>query len=391
MNGFRSLKRPGTVAAIATFGLVLAACGSGSDSGGSDDTLKIGAVVPLSGTSQVYGNDYRKAIDICVDYANKEMDLKSKLDVTYTDGQGLPAPSVTAMNKLVNVDKSEAVITGFSAPTKALAPIANQRKIPIFNGGASSPDLEGLGDYVFNNIPLADAQIPAMTDYLVNKKKLTKWYVLLSNETLGISLRDSIKKELPKVGGEYLGASEIAPTASDFGAQIAKLRAAKPDVIYLAVSSGGQPPVLVRQMRQAGITAQLASFAGQDGTDMRAEPAANGSLFTSQAIDLDNGKPLTKYFVETFAKKYKDATPSILQSNYCGIVSTIAQAAKTLEESGDEVDGENIGKAIHDTGTFPVVGGDVTFTKGGTVKLPIDIILLKDGKTTVQDTFGADE
>lgn len=386
MTSSRRVHGLGIAAVVAVSGLVLSACGSGG-AAGSGDTLKLGAVVPLSGTSQVYGNDYRKAIDLCVDYANAKTDLKTKLDVTYTDGQALPAPSVTAMNKLVNVDKVAAVITGFSAPTKALAPTANQRKVPIFNGGASSPDLEGLGDYVFNNIPLADAQIPAMADYLVTKKKLKKWFVLLSNETLGLSLRDAIEKELPKVGGELVGSSEIAPTASDFGAQIAKVRAADPDVVYLAVSSGGQPPVLVRQMRSAGIDAQLASFAGQDGTDMRAEPGADGAVFTSQTIDLESGDPLTKYFVSEFAKKYDGATPSILQSNYCGIVSTIAQAAEKLETNGTEITGENIAKQIHDSGTFSVVGGDVTFTRGGTVKLPIDIVRLQDGKTTVQDTF----
>lgn len=365
------------------------ACGGGAggvSGGGSPYTL--GAVVPLSGVNQTYGNAYRKAIDMCVDYVNKNMQLKKDVKVKYADGQALPGPSVTGMTKVVNVDAALAVMTGFSAVTKALAPVANREKVPLFNGGASSPDLQGLGDYVFNNIPLANQQIPAAISYAVKKQGLNKWFVLYSNETLGLSMVKAIKESLPKAGGEIIGTAEISSTATDFGAQIAQIRAANPDLVFLASTSGGQVPIIIRQIQAAGIHTKLASYAGIDIPETLAEPGAEGMLFTSQHIDYTLKQPLTQYFTTEYKKRYpNEKNPTILQANYCSEVSIIATAIHSLEGSGTKVTGENLMKEIRHIGTFDVVGGKVTFLPDGTVNLAIDVRELSGGKLHVVDTF----
>lgn len=359
--------------------------GAGVSGGGSPYTL--GAVVPLSGMNQTYGNAYRKAIDMCVDYVNKNVQLKKDVKVKYADGQALPGPSVTGMTKVVNVDDALAVMTGFSAVTKALAPIANRQKVPLFNGGASSPDLQGLGDYVFNNIPLADQQIPATTSYAAKQQGLNKWFVLYSSETLGLSMVKAIKESLPKAGGEVISTAEISSTATDFGAQIAQIRDANPDLVFLATTSGGQVPVIIRQIRAAGIHTRLAAYAGMDIPETLAEPGAEGILFTSQHIDYTLKQPLTQYFNAEYKKRYPNENPTILQANYCSEVSIIATAIHSLEGSGTKVTGENLMKEIRHIATFDVVGGKVTFLPDGTVKLPIDVRELSGGKLRVVDTF----
>jgi branched-chain amino acid transport system substrate-binding protein len=396
---FRTARPVTTVVTAVGLALSAAACGGDSDSGSgsADDGGKrtepyvIGAVVPLSGVNQTYGDAYRQAIDLCSEYVNGSGDLDSEIEVKYVDGKGLPAPSVQAMNRLVNVDDPIAVLTGFSAPTKATAPIANQKKVPLFNGGASSPDLQGLGDYVFNNIPLADQQMPASVEYLAGKKGLKNWFVLYSNETLGLSVLKAIEAELPKAGGTVVGTAEISPTATDFGPQVAKIRQVKPEVIFLATTSGGQGPTIVRQIRAAGIDARLASYAGIDIPETLAEPGAADMVFTSQHMDYTVDQPLTKHFSAEFEKRYPGKTPTILQANYCSQVSIIAEAVDALEEDGAEVTGESLMKKIRDIGTFKVVGGEVTFLPDGTVNLPIDVRELHSGKLEVVDTYTPDK
>jgi branched-chain amino acid transport system substrate-binding protein len=366
---------------IASVGVVVtaAACGSDGDSGGSGgsggsgDTYTVGAVIPLSGTNQVYGDNYRVALDLCATYANENLGLDGKIEMEYADGEGLPAPSVTAMNQVVNVKDAIAVITGFSAPTKALAPIANQLKVPLFNGGASSPDLQGLGDYIFNNIPLADQQIPASTSYVIEDLGDKTWFVIYSNETLGLSMLDALENAVPEHGGEIIGKAEVSSQATDFGAQVAAIRDAKPDAVFLATTSGASVPTIIRQIR--------------DIPETLAEPGADGMLFSSQSIDYDIDNELTKYFVEQFEKQYPDDRPTTLQANYCSEMSIIGTAIKALEKSGDEVSGENLMKEIHDIGTFDVVGGEVTFADDGTVDLPIDVRVVEDGALKVAYTY----
>jgi branched-chain amino acid transport system substrate-binding protein len=385
--------------AIATLGIAVTAtataCGSDGGSGGSGGSgggsgsgpYTIGAVIPLSGVNQVYGDAYRVALDMCADYVNKNMDLKGDIELEYADGEGLPAPSVTAMNQVVNVDEAVAVLTGFSAPTKALAPIANQRKVPLFNGGASSPDLQGLGDYVFNNIPLADQQIPASARYVIEELGDKKWFILHSNETLGLSVLKALEESVPDNGGKIIGKAEVSAEATDFGAQVAAIRDAKPDAVFLATTSGGAVPTIIRQIRAAGIDAQLVSYAGMDIPETLAEPGAEGMLFTSQSIDLELDQPLTNYFIDEFAKQNQGKAPSTLQANYCSQMSIIGTAIGSLEKSGDEVNGENLMNEIRKIATFDVVGGEVEFLDDGTVNLPIDVRQLQGGKMTVVDTY----
>ena len=377
--------------AIASIGVVVtaAACGSDGGSGGGDgggETYTVGAVIPLSGTNQVYGDDYRVAIDLCTTYANENL-VEGELEMEYADGEGLPAPSVTAMNQVVNVQDAIAVLTGFSAPTKALAPIANQLKVPLFNGGASSPDLQGLGDYVFNNIPLADQQIPASTTYVIEDIGAESWFVIYSNETLGLSMLEALEEAVPEHGGEIVGTAEVSSQATDFGAQVAAIRNAQPDAVFLATTSGASVPTIIRQIRDAGIDAQLVSYAGMDIPETLAEPGAEGMLFSSQSIDYETDNEITKYFVEEFEAQNPGERPTTLQANYCSEMSIIGTAIAALEERGDEVNGENLMQEIRDIATFEVVGGEVTFADDGTVNLPIDVRVVEDGELNVAYTY----
>lgn len=369
--------------------VTLTATACGGSSGGSNGPYTVGAVVPLSGVNAVYGDAYRVAIDICTNYVNENLNLDRKIKVNYVDGQALPAPSVTAMNKVINVDGATAVLTGFSAPTKALAPIASQRKIPLFNGGASSPDLQGLGDYVFNNIPLANQQIPASATYAVDKLGLKKWAVLYSNETLGLSVLKSIEKTLPDVGGAVIDKAEISSQATDFGAQVAQLRVKTPDAIFIATTSGGQVPTIIRQIRAAGIKSRLISYAGTDIPATLSEPGAEGMLFTSQSINYGLDQPLTRFFISKFGETNPGKEPSILQANYCSEMSIIATSIKSLEKAKTKVTGESLMKEIRKIGKFDVVGGEVTFRDDGTISLPIDVRELSGGVLKVVYTYTA--
>ena len=376
---------------IATLGVALTAvaCGGGGGSGGGSGggPYTVGAVIPLSGANQVYGDTYRVAIDLCTTYANENLDLVGEIEMEYADGEALPAPSVTAMNQVVNVNDAMAVLTGFSAPTKALAPIANKLKVPLFNGGASSPDLQGLGDYVFNNIPLADQQIPASATYVIEDLGHESWFVIYSSETLGLSMLKALEEAVPEHGGEIVGTAEVSSQATDFGAQVAKIRNAQPDAIFLATTSGASVPTIIRQIRDAGIDAQLVSYAGMDIPETLAEPGADGMLFSSQSIDYKIDNELTNYFVEEFEAQNPGGLPTTLQANYCSLMSIIGTATASLEESGDEVNGENLMKELREIATFDVVGGEVTFQDDGTVNLPIDVRVIEDGKLSVAYTY----
>lgn len=364
--------------------LALAGCGgaaggsAASGSSGGSGSYELGAVFPLSGPNRLYGVRYREAMSIALDYVNKNYHLKHKVVVDYEDGKALPAPSVTATNKLVNTKQVPAVLTGFSAPTKAIAPIAKRDKVVEINAGGSSPELAQLNKYVFNTIPLANQQVPRAVSYALGKLNLKRWVVLYSNETLGKSMLKAVKADLPKAGGSVIGAIPVDSQATDFGPQVARIRSLNPDLVFLATTNGGQPPIMMRQMRSAGITAQAMSYAGIDSPPLLKTSAAQGMLFTIQGIDFKADNSATNYFDKQFASKYPSKTPTTLQVNYYNSVLVLGQAMKKLEKAGKDVTGEALQQAIHSKKTFSVAGGKISIRSNGTVTEPIEVVKVKD-------------
>ena len=374
-----------TVAALAAISLAACAAATGNGSGAKDSgSYTIGAIFPLSGQQAAFGNTYRDAIDAGTAYVNESGLLDGELKASFADGQANPQASVTSFNKLVNVDGAVAVLSGFSGVMKALAPIANRNEVLVMNGGAASPELRNLGDYVLNNVPLADDQIPQSVAFVAEDRDISDWVVLATNDALGQSMLTSIEKALPNAGGELVGTVTVNSEATDFGSQVLKLRELDPDFIYLAVA-GGVVANLTRQIRENGINAQMMSFAGNDSPEVITAPAGEGMLFTGQHLDLDaNSKALD--FLRS-----KIENPTTLQINYFNLVLIIQQAIVALEADDADVTGVSIRAKIDEIGTFDVVGGQLFFNSDGTVSQAIDVLQVQGGKSVPIRKFESDE
>ena len=81
---------------------------------------------------------------------------------------------VIGMTKLVNVDKASFVFVGFTAVSKAVAPVGDRAKTVMVNGGAVGPDLAGLSPYFWNVIPLAHLETQALLPFLIRRRNLKR-------------------------------------------------------------------------------------------------------------------------------------------------------------------------------------------------------------------------
>jgi branched-chain amino acid transport system substrate-binding protein len=345
-----------------------------------DGTITIGCDIPLSGPNAQYGEDYREMIEQAVAAVNDAHLIRGRLATAYADSQALPGPAVTSARKLIEVDSAIALLNGFSSPTKAVAPIANRNQVVEINGGASGPDLAGLGPYVFNDIPLADDQAALITPYLVHTLNLRRWAVLYSSETLGESLLAALRRTVPEQGGEIVLAVQVEATTTTFQSQIAQLNAAHPDVIYVANTSGGAMPALVNELRASGSRTQVASYAGADIPQVVSDPNAEGVLFTAQRLNLAAPNRWTAQFVRDFRRNHPNTGPSSLQINYYNAVLVIAEAIANLQRTGTEVTSQNVARRIA-RDEFDVVGDTMKFTSRGTLEHPsIEIRRLTNGR-----------
>lgn len=94
------------------------------------DTLRIGAIMPLTGRFASMGTPIKDAMDLAVDEINAAGGIKGKkLEIVYADSQGDPKQGVTGAQKLIDVDRVQVLTTFLTGVSEAVKPIAEQRKI----------------------------------------------------------------------------------------------------------------------------------------------------------------------------------------------------------------------------------------------------------------------
>ena len=333
----------------------------------AEDT-QIGAVFALSGPSSVYGEVYMTGTNLAVEHINADKMLDGKLSIIYEDGQALPQRSVIAMTKLVNVEKVPFALVSFSGVSKAVSSISAQTKTVTINAGGGSGELSGLGPYFWNVTPLTNVEVRALVPYLVTQRKLKRFVLLYVDDPAGEAIRKALDESLPPLGGELVKAFSVPVSSQQFGSVAARIREARPDVVYIA-SYGAQQASMIKQLRDNGVTQQIASYSGFTIPEINALPEARGAIYTTPSVNWASPDPVTQRFVKDYKAKYNKA-PTFYSANYYNAVRLFALLAHALQKQGKPVTGENLLAQRRQSKTFDFVGGKATFADDGTVAAP---------------------
>ncbi|MEH2484569.1 ABC transporter substrate-binding protein [Bradyrhizobium sp. AZCC 2230] len=367
--------------AVLAFSMLLMLAGPASA-----EDLRIGAIFPLSGANADYGDLYMGATELAVSHLNDAKVLGGKLSIAYEDSQALPQQGVIAMNKLVNVEKVSYVLSAFTGVSKAISTAAARSRTVAVNGGGVGPDLAELGEYFWNVIPLANFEVRAMAPYLVQKRGLKRFVLVYVDDPLGQSIKRELESSLPSLGATLAEALSVPPNAQQFSGVAARVRDAKPDVVYIA-SFGAQQSQIIKQLRDNGVTQQLASYSGFAIPAIASLPEAKGALFTTQRIDWNSDDPVSKRFTREYQAKTNRA-PTAYAANYYNAVFLYGTLASALQKAGLPITGENLLAKRREIGVFDLVGGRVTFEKDGTIRSAMQINEV-DGEPAIVETVAA--
>ena len=164
----------------------------------------------------------------------------------------------------------------------------------------------------------------------------------------------------------------IAASAQQFSGVAARVRSDNPDVVYVA-SYGSQQLQIVKQLRDNGVKAQIASYSAFSVPELQEQEEAQGALFTTQSIEWDSNDSVTKRFVDDYRAEH-DKNPTSYIANYYNAVRVFALLAQALEAQGKEITGANLLAQRKATATFKLVGGEVSFQENGTLLAPIQVL-----------------
>ncbi|MBR0673253.1 ABC transporter substrate-binding protein [Neoroseomonas soli] len=341
------------------------------------DPYVIGTLFPMSGPNGEYGKLFTDGAALAIEHARADGTLRRPMRIQAEDTQALPQQGVIGMTKLVNVDKAHYVLVGFTAVSKAVAPVGDRAKTVMVNGGAVGPDLSGLSPYFWNVIPLAHLETQAFLPFLIrrNLKRIALVYV---DDPLGDAILGLLRTELPKAGGELAGTFSIPRTAQQFGPIAARVRQTRPDAVYVA-SFGAQQAQIIKGLRDNGITQPLVGYSALSIDSVRTLPEAEGVIFTSQKFDYTGGSEITRRFATDFKARH-GGEPGAYNANYYNAVRLFALLAREIERENGTVNGDSLRATLLRVREFDLVGGKGRFDDLGNISSEIQVNEIRGGR-----------
>jgi len=341
-------------------------------------TLKIGAVLPLSGDAAAYGQSAKSGMDLALEEINMTTSGR-RFVIVYEDSKADPKIGVASFQKLVDVDRVVVVLGPLtSAEVLAVAPIAERRKVVVLSPTASAPAISEAGDYIFRNLTSDDYDGKTMAQFAFRKLKYTRCAIAYRNDDFGLGLMHAFKNEFQKLGGEITTVEALSPTGMDFRAQIQKIKATQPQAVFLV--GGKEMGRFLKQSVELGLKAKFLSVAVFEDPEIIsiAGGAAEGTYYTYRTYDPKAKEGPVVEFVKKYKAKY-GKEPDIFAALSYDAVKIVITAISKASESG-KLSGEKVKDALYEIKDFPGVTGTTTFDSKGDVIKPIGIKTVKGGE-----------
>ena len=303
------------------------------------ETIKIGALYPMSGRGGLYGQDSEAAIKIAVEEVNaKGLPGGKKLEVKVIDDQSKPAYAVTVAKRYITEDKVNFLMgVVSSAVALAVTEVSKEYK-SIFVGtdhGATDLTANAFQKYYFrvNNNTYQSMMAGAM--YLKEMGGSKKIAFIGPDYAYGRDQLAELKYGFKKLGVKADFVGEFWPKLyePDYTSYITAIIAAKPDILVSGFW-GGDTVAFIKQAKAYGLFKKM-KYAHFDA-------GGNYELFSALGDDCPEGLILgskhhnnwpdtkeNKQFVAKFHKATGRYPSYAAQGAYVGILF-IAEAVKKV-------------------------------------------------------------
>jgi branched-chain amino acid transport system substrate-binding protein len=325
------------------------------------EEIKIGAILPLTGDGAVYGERFKKGIDLAFSEINSQNFIGKKVKLIYEDDKLEPNVGVSVFQKLVTVDKVPCVIGPISSGiVLAIAPLANKHKVAVLSPYASNYKITSAGPYIFRNYPSDAVQGVVCADVAI-KMGSKKAAILNINSDYGVGLKIIFEKEFTKQGGQIVYSESFNTGETDFRTYITKIKNSDADFVFLPGNEKEIELILI-QAKELNLKLPIISTDSflPEPIIKKVGKAAEGVIFTT--FYEYKGKEY-EIFYKKFKEKYKEP-PTLLEGLGYDAMWVMAKAIKSVIESGEGVSGPRIREALHKIKVSGVTG-EISFDKNG--------------------------
>jgi len=368
-------------AITAAMAVIVAGSFLACDKGGS--TFNLGGVAPVTGEAATFGLASHNGMDLAVGEWNAKGGVLGKqIKLSFADDKGDPAEGATVFTKLIEQDKVSAIVgTVMSKVSLAGAPICQNAKVPMISPTSTNPKVTLVGDYIFRACFIDPFQGTVGAKFVFDDLKAKKAACLFdvgNDYTKGLS--EFFKAKYTALGGQVVGYEGHATGTTDFKAQLTKILAAGPEVLYVS-DYYNDVALIAKQARELGFKGPLLGGDGWDSPKLVevGGAAVEGCFFTNH-YSQDDTSPMVQAFVKSYQAKY-GAVPDALAALGYDATNIMLDA---IQRAGD-TDGTKIKEALQKT-DLKTVTGQVKFDGDRNPVKSAVIIEIKGGKQVFKTT-----
>ena len=348
----------------------------------ADGTIKVGAVLPVTGKESKIGGAYKQATEFAIKEINDAGGVTvagkpTKLELTLLDDTSDAAKSAQLVEQLITQQKVDVVIGGYGSHlVQAQSVVPERYGVPYISGGAGARGIYGRSKWVFGTLSPVDVLSSTQMDFLSSLiaagklKKPLKIALLLENTEHGKDYAQGVHDYVKAHPGDFSIAIEenFELNTPDFKPLLTRVSGAKAD-IFMCDAHLEDFIAMHRLYTQMGLHYQMVTY-GARGADSAARkalgPATDYIFASGWWSDL-----LPYPQVKAFNAKWKAATGSDPQWYHAVAYETVKVLATALGKA-TAVKAEPIRAALAgvDLKDSILPGGQLKFSPSGQAILP---------------------
>lgn len=244
------------------------------------EAVVIGASLPLSGEAASYGEGGAAGIELAVKELNDAGGIGGRRVMVIYEDDRCSAQSVTVLNRLVGVEKVDAIIGPLcSAAAGPAVAIAQQAGVPTVLFASSAPDLTKAGDYIYRVYPSDSFQGKFQAEYAYNELGKRRAALVTVQNDWGQGIRPVFKERFVALGGRVVVDEQAETESTDMRTILAKIAASDADVIIIDLYPMGGVS-FVRQAKELGITLPMIGGDAYEADEFLKSGAVDGVLYS---------------------------------------------------------------------------------------------------------------
>lgn len=301
--------------------------------------IKIGAIIPLTGSFATYGEPVRDGMLLAMKEINSTEGINgNRIRLVIEDDTGNPKNAVNAFTKLANTDEVPIILGPLSSGSSmATASIAEKTKVVQISTLAGIPDLSNAGDYVFRIYPSSELGARFVVKKAAEYFKPRNVAILYANNPFGQTSRNIYEEVSKELGIQVVAVESFSDGDQDFRTQLSKIKKTVPDLLLCSTYWMEGARILVQMIElgldipvfgEDGWRGPIAKIVGEKGLKLLYfADIAFGPEFKENEI--------MQSFIQNFENEYHKKASTYAAAGY----DAVYIAKKAIEESSYNSEG----------------------------------------------------